>query len=282
MEILSTVWPAVSEMSWLVGLVLATMVAVVIIGGIRRIGRVTSRLVPFMCILYVTAAIFIILYNIRNVPDMILVIFNEAFTGGAIYGGMVGIMVNGIKRASFSNEAGIGSAAFAHAAAKTNEPAREGMVAMIGPFIDTICICLMTGLVCMITGVYNDPEFKGQGVAMTAAAFESFIPGASYVLAFVVVLFAYSTMISWSYYGERAWEYLFGERAIIVYRVLFVGFVFVGSVAALGNVIDFSDMMILGMAFPNIIGGILLSPKVKGILNDYWQRYTSGEMKAYR
>ncbi|MDA0746778.1 MAG: alanine/glycine:cation symporter family protein [bacterium] len=279
LEILGTISPAFKTYNWLVGLLLAVMVAVVIIGGIRRIGRVTSRLVPFMCILYVLAAIFIILANIQNVPDMLVVIFQEAFTGRAIYGGFFGILITGIKRASFSNEAGIGSAAFAHAAAKTDEPAREGMVAMIGPFIDTIVICLMTGLVCMITGVYNDPEFQGQGVAMTAAAFESFIPGASYVLSIVVTLFAYSTMISWSYYGERAWEYLFGERSIIAYRILFIGFVFIGSVVALENVITFSDMMILGMAFPNIIGGIILSPQIKSVLNDYWKRLKSGEMK---
>jgi AGCS family alanine or glycine:cation symporter len=235
-----------------------------------------------MCLLYVTTAVIIILVNLGNLPDLLAVIFQEAFTGRAIYGGLFGIVITGIKRASFSNEAGIGSAAFAHAAAKTDEPAREGMVAMIGPFIDTIVICLMTALVCMITGVYNDPEFQGKGVAMTAAAFESFIPGASYVLAFVVMLFAYSTMISWSYYGERAWEYLFGERAILTYRIIYVGFVFVGSVVALNNVINFSDMMILGMAFPNIIGGIILSPNIKAVLNEYWNRYRSGEMKVHQ
>ena len=163
--------------------------------------------------------------------------------------------------------------------AKTDEPAREGMVAMIGPFIDTIVICLMTALVCMITGVYNDPEFAGRGVSMTGAAFETFIPGASYVLAIVVMLFAYSTMISWSYYGERAWEYLFGLNSILIYRVIFVCFVFIGSVTALQSVLDFSDAMILGMAFPNIIGGVILSPQIKVVLNDYWQRYKSGQME---
>jgi len=280
-EILSTVVPGAKSYNWLIGIVLAFFVAIVIIGGIKRIGNVTSRLVPAMCLLYVTAALGIILLHIHNLPDMLVVIFEEAFTGRAIYGGFLGALIMGVRRAAFSNEAGLGSAAFAHAAAKTDEPAREGMVAMIGPFIDTIVICLMTALVCMITGVYNDPEFAGKGVSMTSAAFEAFIPGASYVLAIVVMLFAYSTMISWSYYGERAWEYLFGLDSIIIYRIIFVCFVFIGSVTALQSVLDFSDAMILGMAFPNIIGGIILSPQIKAVLKDYWQRYKSGQMKTY-
>ena len=161
------------------------------------------------------------------------------------------------------------------------------MVAMIGPFIDTIVICLMTALVCMITGVYNDPQFQGQGdfvvgARMTAAAFESSIPGSRYVLSLAVMLFAYSTMISWSYYGERAWEYLFGAKSILVFRIIFVCFVFIGSVTTLRNVLDFSDMMILGMAFPNIIGVVILSPQVKATLNEYWGRLKSGQMVPYR
>ena len=218
LEILGTVSPVFKTYNWLVGILLAAMVAVVIVGGIRRIGRVTSRVVPTMCLLYVATCLLIIVSNFTRIPELLGTIFSQAFSPQALYGGFVGVMVTGIKRAAFSNEAGLGSAAFAHAAAKTDEPAREGMVAMIGPFIDTVIICLMTGLVCLITGVYADPQFLGQaqqgqpvGAAMTAAAFESFIPGARHVLAIAVVLFAYSTMISWSYYGERAWEYLFGE-----------------------------------------------------------------------
>lgn len=280
-EILSSVAPSIKSVNWLVGIVLAFFVAIVIIGGIKRIGNVTSRLVPAMCILYVVAALGIIIMHIGNLPDLLAVIFQEAFTGRAIYGGFLGALIMGVRRAAFSNEAGLGSAAFAHSAAKTDEPAREGMVAMIGPFIDTILICLMTALVCMITGVYNDPEFAGKGVSMTSAAFEAFIPGASYILAVVVLLFAYSTMISWSYYGERAWEYLFGMNSIIIYRIIFVCFVFIGSVTALSNVLAFSDAMILGMAFPNIIGGIILSPQIKAVLNDYWERYKSGQMETY-
>ena len=285
LEILSTVSPIFKTYNWAMGLVMAAMVALVIIGGIKRIGRVTSRIVPVMCVTYVIASLVIILSHITEVPAMIGTIVSQAFTGPAMYGGFVGVLVNGIRRAAFSNEAGQGSAAFAHAAARTHEPAREGMVAMVGPFIDTIVICTMTALVCMITGVYLQPEFQSGefivGAKMTAAAFDSFIPGARYVLALAVMLFAYSTMISWSYYGERAWEYLFGERSIIIYRLIFVFFVFVGSVTALNNVLNFSDMMILGMAFPNILAGVLLSPQIRACLNDYWQRLQNGEMKRY-
>ena len=281
-EVLSTLSPTVRSLSWLIGIILAALVAVVIIGGIRRIGNVTSRLVPTMCLLYVVTSILIILSHLADVPALIGRIVSEAFTAPAVYGGFLGVLITGVRRAAFSNEAGLGSAAFAHAAVKTDEPAREGIVAMIGPFIDTIVICLMTALVCMITGVFEDPELKDKGVAMTAAAFESFIPGARYVLAVAVVLFAYSTMISWSYYGERAWEYLFGDGSTLIYRVIFVGFVFVGSVTALKNVLNFSDAMILGMAFPNILGGLLLSPQIKEVLNEYWDRLKSGQMTRYK
>ena len=286
LEILGTVSPFFATYNWVIGLLLAFVVAIVIIGGIRRIGQVTSRIVPFMCVLYVLFSLLIIISRIGDVPEMLWTILRLAFSPDAMYGGFLGVLVTGIKRAAFSNEAGLGSAAFAHAAAKTDEPAREGMVAMIGPFIDTIIICLMTGMVCMITGVYADPQFQAQqgfavGVSMTAAAFDSFIPGSRYVLALAVMLFAYSTMISWSYYGERSWEYLFGARTILIYRILFVTFVFIGSVTALSNVLDFSDMMILGMAFPNIIGGVILSPKIKICIEEYWGRLQRGEMKRY-
>jgi AGCS family alanine or glycine:cation symporter len=287
LEILATVSPVFAEYDWLVGLVLAFLVGLVIIGGIRRIGLVASRIVPFMCLLYVAASLLIILSNITLVPQMIATIISQAFTGPAMHGGFLGVLIWGIKRAAFSNEAGLGSAAFVHAAAKTNEAAREGIVAMIGPFIDTIVICMMTAMVCMLTGVYADPQFQAShgflvGTKMTAAAFDSFIPGSRYVLAVAVVLFAYSTMVSWSYYGERAWEYLFGNGSTIIFRAIYVCFVFLGSVTALGNVLDFSDMMILGMAFPNIIGVIILSPQIKACLDDYWRRLQSGEMKRYK
>jgi AGCS family alanine or glycine:cation symporter len=287
LEILSTVSPFFRTHNWVMGLLFSVFVALVIIGGIRRIGRVTSRIVPFMCLLYVTTSLIIILSHVTEIPSLLATIFRQALSPQAIYGGLLGVLVTGVKRAAFSNEAGLGSAAFAHSAAKTSEAAREGMVAMIGPFIDTVIICLMTAMVCMITGAYQAPEFQGQGewvvgAKMTAAAFESFIPGSRYVLSGAVMLFAYSTMVSWSYYGERAWEYLFGARATLIYRVIFVCFVFIGSVTALKNVLDFSDMMILGMAFPNIIGGVILSPQIRATLQDYWTRLKAGDMAEYR
>ena len=289
LEIRGTISPIFKTYNWVVGSVLAILVALGIIGGIRRIGNVTSRVVPAMCLMYVGTSLVIILSHFTQIPELIGTIIAQAFSPQALYGGCRGVMVTGIKRAAFSNEAGLGSAAFAHSAAKTDEPAREGMVAMIGPFIDTVVICLMTGLVCLITGVYADPEFLSQaqqgkpvGAAMTAAAFDKFIPGARYVLALAVVLFAYSTMISWSYYGERAWEYLFGDGSTLLYRIMFVCFVFLGAVTALDNVLGFSDMMILGMAFPNILGGIILSPQIKATLEEYWNRLIGGEMKTYK
>ena len=282
LEALGTLAPFFKTYNWVVGLILAVLVAIVIIGGIKRIAVVTSRLVPSMCILYVVSALFIILTNIDQVPSMFALVISEAFNGQAIYGGALGIMVTGIKRAAFSNEAGLGSAAIAHAAARTNEAAREGMVAMIGPFIDTVIICTMTALVCLLTGAYADPALQNKGAEMTATAFGSAIPGAGVVLAIVVCLFAYSTMISWSYYGERAWEYLFGAGSLIVFRLIFVVFVFLGAVSKLSNVIGFSDMMILGMAFPNIVGGIILSPQIKACLQEYWGRLQRGEMRVYK
>jgi alanine or glycine:cation symporter, AGCS family len=282
LEALGTLDPFFVTYNWLIGLVLALLVAIVIIGGIKRIANVTSRLVPTMCLLYVSIALFIILAHIDKVPATFAMIFSQAFTGEALYGGFLGIMVTGIRRAAFSNEAGIGSAAIAHAAARTHEAAREGMVAMIGPFIDTVIICTMTGLVCLLTGVYSDPNLVGKGAAMTATAFASVIPGSGVILSVIICMFAYSTMISWSYYGERSWEYLFGDSSLLIYRLIFVLFVFLGAVTKLANVLDFSDMMILGMAFPNIIGGVILSPQIKARLQEYWGRLQSGEMRRYK
>ena len=193
------------------------------------------------------------------------------------------MLVQGIKRAVFSNEAGVGSAAIAHAAAKTDEPVREGLVAMLGPFIDTVVICTMTALVVIVSGVYADPA-AGEGVEMTRKAFADTFSWFPVILNISVFLFAYSTMISLSYYGEKAWQYLFGKSraAVISYRVIFLGFIVLGAVSSLKNVIEFSDLMIISMAFPNIIGGVILAPRVKAMLNDYWARYQNNEFATYR
>tara|TARA_B100000029_G_scaffold461229_3_gene492846 strand:- start:3093 stop:5003 length:1911 start_codon:yes stop_codon:yes gene_type:complete len=382
--------PFLAANSWLYGVILAALVGLVIIGGIKRIGAATSRIVPLMAGIYILACLIIIVMNLDKLPGVLSSIVTEAFSGSAMAGGVIGALILGMQRAVFSNEAGVGSAAIAHSAAKTDEPIREGMVAMLGPFIDTIVICLMTATVLLITRppeltdywrastavheiqqvvntapegeakknaeallekkhalvngtpwmsmddlvlLYDDSKLnadhaacgaggadakeacsrrdatlnylktkrnsiatqktsdgtvqykvlgKKRGSAITSSAFGSVIPWFPVILSLVVFLFAYSTMISWSYYGEKGWVYLFGPKTLILYRILFLGAVVLGSVASLGAVLDFSDYMIFLCAFPNIIGGVILSPVVRKGLSDYWGRYQSGEMKRYK
>jgi len=268
---------------WLFGLALAFLVGLVIVGGIRRIGEVTVRLIPFMALLYCLTCVSILLRHVHAVPDAIHQIFAHAFSVEAGLGGFVGIAVTGIRRAVFSNEAGIGSAAIAHSAARTDEPVREGVVAMIGPFVDTIVICFMTAMVVIVTGAWNNPA-AGEGVAMTSYAFATVFPWFPDILAVCVFLFAYSTLISWSYYGEKATAYLFGHtyRVALVYRLTFLAFIVLGTVSSLANVLDFSDMMILAMAFPNITGAVILAPKIRAMTADYWGRHRRREMRVYR
>jgi len=268
------------------GVVMAILVGVVIIGGIKSIGSVAEKIVPTMCFIYVLACMFVIVSHITELPALIGLIFTEAFNPSAFGGGMVGVLIIGVQRAAFSNEAGVGSAAIVHSAAKTSEPIREGTVALLEPFIDTIVVCSMTALVILITGAWNNAAWLDEGLAgtaLTSRAFASEISWFPYVLTLAVVLFAYSTMISWSYYGERCWETLFGSSkgSVYTYKLLFVVAVFVGATAQLGTVLDFSDMMILCMAFPNILGLALLSPGVRRDLLDYWKRFKNGEFKEY-
>lgn len=267
----------------LFGFILAGLVGVVIIGGIKSIAKVTDKIVPFMVGTYVTFAIIIIGMNITMIDDAFAQIFNGAFTPDAIKGGFIGVMVIGFQRAAFSNEAGVGSASIAHSAAKTKEPVSEGTVALLEPFIDTVVVCTMTSLVLIFTGFAADPSGM-TGSELTSAAFSREIPWFKYVLSLAIVLFAFSTMISWSYYGLKAWTYLFGQskRADFMYKAMFLIFVIIGSTVGLGAVLDFSDMMILGMAFPNIIGLIILSPEVRKDMKSYFQRIKSGEIKRYK
>jgi len=259
------------------GVTLSFLVGIVIIGGIRRIGQVAGFIVPVMCGIYLVAGLFIIITNFDQILPSLQKIVGEAFSPEAGFGGMLGVLVTGFRRAAFSNEAGVGSASIAHSAAATDEPVREGIVALLEPFIDTIVVCTMTGLVVVITGAY---EGGGEeGVLMTSKAFATVLPWFPNVLSLAVFLFAFSTMISWSYYGERCWTFLFGAQFSMIYKVLFLGFIVLGSVLKLGNVIDFSDLMILGMSFPNILGAFLLSGKVSDALKSYWSRYKSGEMQ---
>jgi len=267
------------QVSFGFGIVMAALVAVVVIGGITRIGAATSRIVPFMAILYVAACLVIVVSNLGEVPALIALVFSEAFAWDSAYGGLIGAMIVGFQRAAFSSEAGLGSSAIAHSAAKTSEPVREGVVASLEPFIDTIVVCFMTGMAVLITGAYQAEGVEG-GAAVTLYAFQQ-VPSLSaffpYILSVCIVLFAFSTMLSWCYYGERAWGYLFGLKSVILFRITFVIFVFIGTIISLGAVVDFADAMLLSMALPNILGGILLAGKVKNAAKDYWRRYRAGE-----
>ncbi|MEM9487317.1 MAG: alanine/glycine:cation symporter family protein [Cyanobacteria bacterium P01_F01_bin.116] len=267
--------------AWVFGLILAGLAAFVIIGGIRRIGAVAEKLVPAMAAIYAIACLFVIFSNISEVPAAIGTIVSEAFAPTAVAGGIVGVMVQGIRRSSFSNEAGVGSAAIAHSAARTDEHIREGIVALLEPFIDTIVICNMTAIAIVITGVYQDTGESLSGVAMTSSAFASVIGWFPVILSVAVCLFAFSTIISWSYYGIQAWTYLFGEGSTLVFKIIYVTCTFLGTLTSLGLIIDFSDLMLLGMAFPNLIGCYILSNELAGDLKDYWQRLNSGQMPTY-
>lgn len=257
------------------GVIMAILVGVVIIGGIKRIGSVTEKVVPFMAVIYVGAALVIIGMNFRVIPQAFGMIFDGAFNSSAALGGVLGVLIVGFQRAAFSNEAGVGSAAIAHSAVKTKYAASEGVVSLLEPFIDTVIICTMTALVIIITNIdagFIEYGTQGvQGVKLTTTAFDSAIPGFSWVLTIAVVLFAISTMLSWSYYGLQAWKFLFGKGKIadMVYKGLFLIFVIVGASISLGAVIDFSDAMIFAMVFPNIIGLIILAPKVKQELSKF-------------
>ncbi|MCW5962209.1 MAG: alanine:cation symporter family protein [Pyrinomonadaceae bacterium] len=270
----------------IIGIVMAILVAVVIIGGIKRIAKVTEKIVPFMAIIYVGASLVIIFANIHFLPAAISDIFSGAFTTNAALGGFIGVLIQGFRRAAFSNEAGAGSASIAHSAVNTNYPASEGIVALLEPFIDTVVICTMTALVIIMFNennlfVYSSTNTAGVliggtgapvgGVDLTSMAYDSVLPGFRYILTVAVVLFAFSTMISWSYYGLQAWKYLFGRSAAadISYKLLFCIFVVIGAAVSLGSVIDFSDAMIFAMVFPNMIGLFFLYPKVKSELARY-------------
>ena len=276
-------WFGIELASWMIGLVLVATVGVVILGGIRRIAATAEKIVPLMCGMYLVAAIFVISVNLPVLPEALAAIINGAFSPDAVEGGFVGVLIIGIQRAAFSNEAGIGSASIAHSAAKTDEPIREGVVALLEPFIDTVIVCLGTALVIVISGVLNDPAAADvDGAVLTSMAFESAIHWFPLVLTGAILLFAFSTMISWSYYGERCWTNLFGAKSSMIYRVIFLVCIFIGSVTNLGAVLDFSDLMILSMAFPNILGLYILAGDVKGDLDSYLDRLNSGQFKVYK
>lgn len=257
------------------GIVMAVLVGVVIIGGIKKIARVTDKIVPFMVAIYVLAVIVILCMNFNQIPRAFGEIFSGAFTGLGIAGGVFGVLIQGFRRAAFSNEAGIGSASIAHSAVKTKYPASEGLVALLEPFIDTVIVCTMTALVLIISNGDGSIMQYGtevtEGVEVTSKAFAQNISWFPLVLTIAVILFAFSTMISWSYYGYQAWTFLFGRSKTMeyTYKILFCVFVVVGASIQLNSVINFSDAMIFAMLVPNMIGLFLLAPKVKEELQKF-------------
>lgn len=261
------------------GILLAGVVAIVVLGGITRIGSATSKIVPIMAAIYITACLVIVVVNIHELPNLVTHVFKQAFGFEAAFGGLLGAMMVGFQRAAFSSEAGMGSSAIAHAAAKTDEPVREGFVASLEPFVDTVVICFLTGMVVLITGAYQAEGIEG-GAAVTLYAFQQSATLSGwfpYVLSISIILFAFSTMIAWCYYGERAAGYLLGEWSVTPFRLLFVFCVFVGAVASLGSVIDAADASLLSMGLPNILGGILLAWIVKKKVRKYTRDLRSGE-----
>lgn len=259
-------------------LALAVMVAVILIGGIKRIVKVTDKLVPFMSVIYIIACLVVLWVNRALLGDAIALMWHHAFTLESAGGGLIGAMVMGFRRAFFSNEAGIGSTPIAHAPSTTPEAVREGCIALLEPIIDTVIICTMTGLVIVTTGVYLD-KANGEGVILTAAAFATVIDWFPQVLSVCVFLFAFATMITWSYYGERAWHYLFGPRFMKLYYALFATLTFFGGLTDLGMIVDFGDLILLAMAIPNLIGLYLMSGFIKREVDRYITRLRAGEFK---
>jgi len=278
---------------WIFGAMMAIVVGIVIIGGIKSIAKVTDKVVPFMVGIYILGALTVLGYHFTEIPAAFGTIIDGAFNAKALYGGIIGVLIQGFRRAAFSNEAGVGSASIAHSAAKPDEPVSEGIVALLEPFIDTVVVCTMTALVIVITnyggyGAVDAFANKNSGavgdIALTSAAFESVISWFPMVLGVAVILFALSTMVSWSYYGLKCWTYLFGQSRAneYTYKILFCIFIVIGSAISAKAVFDFGDAMIFAMCFPNILGLYILMPNVRRALKDYWARVNSGEIKEFK
>ena len=272
---------------WIFGLIMAIIVGAVIIGGIKSIARVTDKVVPFMVGIYAIGTFIVLGYHFVDIPWAFGQIFEGAFTKNAAFGGFVGVLILGFRRAAFSNEAGIGSASIAHSAAKTDEPISEGVVALLEPFIDTVVVCTMTALVIIITGnapAEAQPLSNDAAITLTSNSFETVMSWFPAVLSLAVILFALSTMISWSYYGLKAWTFLFGETKTMenTYKAIFCIFVVIGSAISASSVFNFGDAMIFAMCFPNVLGLYFLAPEVKRDLESYVARVKSGEIKRFK
>lgn len=266
--------PFLQDFKWLYGLFLILLVAVVIIGGIKRIAEVSGRIVPLMFFIYMLMAFVVLIIHYEQIPQAFLLIFQKAFSPEAGYGGFVGVLVTGLQRAAFSNEAGLGSSPIVHSTARVNHPVEEGAVALLEPFLDTIVICTTTALVILVTGVYANPEYadlvtQQKGAALTSQALfqaHEFFP---YILSVAVFLFAFSTIISWSYYGERCFSFVFGENRSLIYKISVLVVIFLGAMATSTEIMNFCDLMILSMSLPNLFGVLILSGKVKRSMKEY-------------
>lgn len=288
---LALLFPSIADYGAYFGILLAILVGFVIIGGIKSIAKVTDKIVPFMAALYVLTALVVIIMNIDQTGNAFRLIWDGAFSAPAMKGGFIGVLIIGFQRAAFSNEAGVGSAAIAHAAVKTDKPIKEGLVSLLEPFVDTVVICTMTALVIIYTGMYTNPNGV-EGAQLTSQAFGSVFSWFPYILVVAIFMFAFSTMVAWSYYGLKGFDYLFGaffekwfgnrKIAATIYRIIFLAAIVVGASSELGAVLAFSDMMILSMAIPNILGLLIMAPEVKRDLNAYWAEVKSGKIKRYK
>jgi AGCS family alanine or glycine:cation symporter len=268
------------ESKFILVLALTIVIGAILIGGITRIAGFAEKIVPLMAIVYVVSCIIILSANYDQITNAVKIMFSSAFMGDAVYGGVIGAIIQGIKRSAFSNEAGIGSAPIAHAAGKTREPVREGAISILEPFIDTVVICFMTGIVIVVTGVYQGDS--ANGVLMTKDAFATVSSWFPYVLSAAVFLFAFSTMLTYSYYGQQAWLYLSKGRGIRACHVLFMVFIFIGGVINIGIVIDLADILFLSMAVPNLIGMYILRNVIKDEVVSYVTRLKKGDFEALR
>ena len=277
---ISESFPILQDFKWIYALFLIILVALVIIGGVKRISEVSSRIVPFMFFIYLVMSLYVLIVHYHQIPSALFMIFQSAWTPEAGYGGFIGVLVIGLQRAAFSNEAGLGSSPIIHAVAKVEHPVEEGAVALLEPFLDTIVICTMTALVIIVTGVYNNPEFSElivnkKGAALTSQALAQghlFFP---YLLNLVVFLFAFSTIVSWSYYGAQCFCFVFGECYELIYKIMILIIIFLAALASSTVIMDFCDLLILSMCLPNIIGILFLSGDVKAQLKDYLQKLKS-------
>ena len=279
--------PIFNDYPWAFGVIMAFVTGLVIIGGIKRIAHVAEKIVPLMVVFYLLMVFWVLGTYFTSIPDAFALIFREAFSPTAVAGGLFGAMVQGFQRAVFSNEAGLGSAGIAHSASRVKYPVRQGLVSLYEPFVDTVVVCTMTALVVILTGSYlggtevlDAAIAAKQGAVITSTAFGSVVSWFPTILGVAIFMFAFSTMISWSYYGERAWVYLFGAKSSIIYKLIFLGFIVIATVMDTGLMVDFSSTLFLALAIPNLFGLIIMSGDVRKMLTDYTKKLKSGELDA--